>query len=336
VRRLLLATLVVLCSCGEGSALRIENARPPAAPPPAATTPVPPGGVAVGTIPVPNVEAAAWWQDALWLLVSDGHGGMTLQRLARATAEAHRPPAAGVAVAPAAAAPVLSVGDLGVWASVGDGRGVVKLDPRTGSSIATVRAPGTVVALQQLNGAVWALTRRPSALAPVAPAGLAGEVTQLPGHPVAITQFAGSLWIAGADGHVTRVSGDGKQVLSSADVRITPRSRPTQITAYRDRVWVFVGDGVVALDPASGQPVIARAIPGIATGTFAAGTQALWVVGAATDGGDASLIRIDPATGRESGSPLPLHAPATGILTGGGAVWVVTPSSIVRVVPADE
>jgi hypothetical protein len=54
---------------------------------------------------------------------------------------------------------------------------------------------------------------------------------------------------------------------------------------------------------------------------LAAGEGALWVLG--EDGGEASVRRIDPATGRQAGRTIPIGWRPGAIAAGAGAVWVV-------------
>jgi DNA-binding beta-propeller fold protein YncE/predicted Ser/Thr protein kinase len=121
---------------------------------------------------------------------------------------------------------------------------------------------------------------------------------------------------------------------------VTVDQRPNAIAYARDRVWVgSVRSGRLIGLPASGKGE-RRIIPlpwKSGTTSVAAGFGSLWV----TNGDQARVVRIDPATGHVQGDRVVGSGAAVVVAAGEGAVWVGRravkstdpPSSIVKIDP---
>jgi hypothetical protein len=107
-------------------------------------------------------------------------------------------------------------------------------------------------------------------------------------------------------------------------------------------VWVAGGEGVVHVDPATGEVVADIRVPGTGDyGRIAVGQDSVWVTAPELrpDGSRGNLVRIDPATD-EVTATINIGGPIQGLAVGDGSVWVTVPddvaSTVYRVDPSTE
>jgi hypothetical protein len=229
----------------------------------------------------------------------------------------------------------IAFGEGAVWVTSGQTNGkVYRVDPTANRVTATIGVPGGAFGIVVAAGTVWvtqflpepdpAIVARIDArsnrlLSPV-------EVPNLPG---AIRAGFDAVWVTSRYS-VSRIdphSGAVTQPLHRAgDVRAVGAGSlwGTYANSAADA-------GVQRIDPVTGQVVATIRIPNGVLIAFGLGT--LWVAQDASSiasGGNApdrtepgKLYRIDPATNRVLGRPVPLPGIApTGLAVGEGAVWV--------------
>jgi len=146
-----------------------------------------------------------------------------------------------------------------------------------------------------------------------------------PGAPESVGSAAGSVWVGESD--------------SGRVVRINPRTatiagHPTEtngglltLATTRNAIWVAddYHGRLLAIDPANGRISRLRPAPGIFS-ISAAGAD-LW----ALFGRRREVVRLHPRTGLPSATPIHLGQRPDGLVATSTAVWVTTPSSVIRV-----
>src|SRR5919108_1652143 len=182
-----------------------------------------------------------------------------------------------------------------VW--IGDGRRLVRVDPRFRSVVSSVR---------------------------VAPRQVFEVAT---GNPVAIGY--GSVWTGRAYGAVARVDPRSREVVATIPVG----NSPSAIATGAGGVWITddADNTVTRLDPSSENAVIGTTSVGQGPTAVAVGAGAVWVANTQ----DNTVSRIDPRTATVSDT-IPVGRRPTGIAVGQGAVWVANSLSgtLSRIDPA--
>jgi hypothetical protein len=191
---------------------------------------------------------------------------------------------------------------------------LVSLDP----------GPGRAVTATELTG-----RDGPRAAAPLAvvtgltapskvPAGAVARLTVTLDRPaehllLTVLRLVGSSWVAIGQGSVADA------VSAEIPVRL---SRPgTAVLRVR---WAQASGAAALTAPRTvtvTRPGRRRLPAGLAPRAIAVGEGGLWVLG--TEGGEATVRRIDQRTGRQVGATIRVGGRATAIAAGAGAVWVV-------------
>jgi YVTN family beta-propeller protein len=168
------------------------------------------------------------------------------------------------------------------------------------------------IALDQRG--VWLTNGVADSLTRIDPATQATVAVTVGAAPVALAIGDGSIWVANSVSRtIWRL--DAATLAKTAEVSLT--DAPTAVALGFGRLWVtsYVGDSVVVIDAVGGGRV--ATIPlGQGPRGIAAGPDAIWVAGSQN-----SLLRIDPATLKVSGS-IDLPGPAEGVAVVGPDVWV--------------
>ena len=142
------------------------------------------------------------------------------------------------------------------------------------------------------------------------------RATRLAGAPGAVSDGAGSVWVADpGGGKVSRVDpGSGAEV-----DRILVGGGPGSITSGAGAIWVAstVGATLTRIDPATEAVTQTIPLPGASPGAIAYGAGGLWVA----DPVARELFEVDPATGSLRRT-LPLDLQPSAIVTVDGALWV--------------
>jgi len=350
-----LAVAVTCSACGVAGGLEVDHRVEPRtvsadAAPTGATAPGPFGdalsGSAKRSAPTATASASlvvpastiAYADGIVWGIAIEPKGPSLFTIDVAAGTVVPGPAVAGDVGAPGS----LAVGNEGVWL-VGSRR-LVRVDPRSGRTVASVplpATPGETIQTTPLvaDGSVFAAVERPGHPGTLIRAdGLSGAVrwTIAAGSaPAALTTFGGSVWLAdAATGSVLRI--DEATGLIRGRTRLAKGTVPLQVTAYAGAVWVIAPRSVSRLDPETGKVVSVSDIPaGYEARTFAAGAGAVWAVLTDLDGGDSVLQRLRPHSGAASGDPVPLGY-AGDIVTGAGAIWIVeyTLGGVIRLDPS--
>jgi hypothetical protein len=191
-----------------------------------------------------------------------------------------------------------------VWVGSSLNRTLVRIDPATNKTLATISlgVTGTgAVGLAVGEGAVWAVGGGDPAHGP-----LVGEAFLMRIDPLTNTVSArlplegaygvavgpGAIWVASAREHLWRVDPVRMQVTARIAI-----DRPHGVAATADAVWVTSGRGEVMVervDPSRNVVTasIATGSSGATVAGVAIGTQLVWV----GSGGDGTVTGIDPAT----------------------------------------
>ena len=229
----------------------------------------------------------------------------------------------------------IAFGEGAVWVTSGQANGLVyRIDPAANRVTATIGVPGGAFGIVVAAGIVWVTQYLPepdpgivaridaSSNRLLAPA----EVPNLPG---AIRYGLDAVWVTSRF-TVSRIDPHSGAVTQ-------PLHRVGDVRAVGGgALWGSYANsaadaGVQRIDPVTGQVVATIRIPNGVLIAFGLGT--LWVAQDAssiTSGGNTpdrtrpgKLYRIDPATNRVLGRPVPLPGIApTGLAVGEGAVWV--------------
>jgi virginiamycin B lyase len=228
----------------------------------------------------------------------------------------------------------IAFGEGAVWVTSGQANGVVyRVDPATNRVTATIGVPGGAFGIVVAAGTVW-ITQ----YVPEKDPGIVARIdarsnrllapVEVPNMPGAIRAGLDAVWVTSRF-TVSRIdphSGAVSQPLHRVgDVRAVGAG-----SLWGSFANSAADAGVQRIDPVTGRVVAAIRIPNGVLMAFGLGT--LWVAQDAptiTSGGDepakmkpGKLYRIDPATNRVLGRPVPLPGIApTALAVGEGAVW---------------
>ena len=201
--------------------------------------------------------------------------------------------------------------------------------PRRGARTALFAAVGVAVAIAA--GGWFALRGDETAAAPARGNALVlvrdGKVdgaVPLRAAPQRVVAYAGSLWVAYADGQaVARVDPDKRVVTQTIEVG----HGPTAFATADDALWVVNHlDGTLSrIDPGT-QQVVQTVRIGTDPTDVAVAAGALWVAHAR------GLSRVDPRTGAVT-ERVSLDTPVTAVAAAAGALWAVGGSGVARVDP---
>jgi hypothetical protein len=192
-----------------------------------------------------------------------------------------------------------------VWVGSSLHQTLVRIDPATNKTLATISLGTVPSGLAVGEGAVWAVGWHSDAASPRS-GPLAGEAFLIRIDPLTNTVSArlplegaygvavgpGAIWVASAREHLWRVDPVRMQVTARIAI-----DRPHGVAATADAVWVTSGrveDMVERVDP-SRNVVTASIATGSSGATVAGvsiGTQLVWI----GSGGDGTVTGIDPAT----------------------------------------
>jgi len=200
-------------------------------------------------------------------------------------------------------AALLSFGEGALWGLgyLGGGGRLVRIDPRTNAVRTFPLPPGKTWGLAAGEGAVWI--------------------------SVAMPPSAGLLRVDPATGRVAaRVSGDhlfGQVAVGDDAVWASDGAAVSRIDPRTDRVTATAP--LLSPLPASGPSPVLNG-----SGLLAAAPGAVWVT-RAPDTHHASVLRIDPRTGRVSGAGLPVGRQPQAAAASGTTLWVVTAHGLTRI-----
>jgi hypothetical protein len=229
----------------------------------------------------------------------------------------------------------IAFGEGAVWVTSGQANGVVyRVDPAANRVTAAIGVPGGAFGIVVAAGTVWVTQYLPEADPGIvaridARSNRLLSAVEVPNMPGAIRHGLDAVWVTSRF-TVSRIdphSGAVTQPLHRVgDVRAVGGGSlwGTYANSAEDA-------GVQRIDPVTGQVVATIRIPNGVLIAFGLGT--LWVAQDAssiTSGGNepdrtepGKLYRIDPATNRVLGRPVPLPGIApTGLAVGEGTVWV--------------
>ena len=229
----------------------------------------------------------------------------------------------------------IAFGEGAVWVTSGQANGVVyRVDPAANRVTATIGVPGGAFGIVVAAATVWV-----SQYLPEPDPGIVARIDartnrllppiEVPNMPGAIRAGLDAIWVTSRF-TVSRIDPHSGAVTQ-------PLQRASDVRAIgAGALWGTYANsaadaGVQRIDPGTGQVVATIRIPNGVLIAFGLGT--LWVAQDASSipsGGNAPdrtrpgrLYRIDPATNRVLGRPVPLPGIApTGLAVGEGAVWV--------------
>jgi streptogramin lyase/alpha/beta superfamily hydrolase len=233
----------------------------------------------------------------------------------------------------------LRVGLGAVWLADPGPRTLTRLDLRTAER--TVRRPfGAGIEPRELTlgaGRVWLVPGEGGFVAEVDPDSMqvVRRISLNGVHTVGDVAVDGrTLWAsAPEEGRLVRVDARSGQALGDP---IRVGAEPIDIEAADDDVWVDLGEGADALahvDARSGR-VLGRVPNGGSVFALALGFGSVWATNYKPD----TVTRIDAATGRRLGRPIPTGTDPKGVVTGAGAVWVANAGSctVTRINPSND
>jgi len=232
-------------------------------------------------------------------------------------------------------------GSLWVKASTG----ILRVDPGTGRVTARIGVHASALSFGE--GALWTLTYHvtrsylPGAqLVRIDPATNAVRSFPLPARKTwGLAAGEGAVWVSAtcpAFGCLLRVD--------PATGRVTARIQGNhlfgQVTVGDGAVWASDGAAVARIDPRTDR--VAATVPLLSpapmsdsspilngSGLLAAAPGAIWVTRAGNTR-EASLLRIDPRTGRVTGAGLDVGREPQAVVASGTTAWVLTPTGLAR------
>jgi YVTN family beta-propeller protein len=297
-----------------------------------------------------DVGAAPWTmtveEGSLWVIAED-----TIVRIDPQTNQVVGKPIP-VPVPDNARLEAIVVGEDAVWVSI-IGRGnigvpndidsVLRIDPQTGETVATIKVRRGPVSLAYTPGIVWVVNWGAHLVTKIDSETnqLAEEPFRTGAAPYSLTVGAGSLWVVNHDdGTLTRLDPETNQII--ADI---PSSwEPHRVAFGEDAVWLgnWHDSSVSRIDPQTNQ-IVGEPIPiGYVAGSVAAGNGSVWVT-SDYRGMDAFpepfldhtvLIRIDPKNNKVVDT-IPLGGHPVDVKVIEDAVWVSiqNPDRVLKIRP---
>jgi virginiamycin B lyase len=224
----------------------------------------------------------------------------------------------------------IAFGEGAVWVTSGQANGVVyRIDPATNRVIAAIEVPGGAVRIVVAAGTVWVTQYLPEQDPTIVTRidaqtnRLLSPVVEAPHMSGAMCGGLDAIWVSSSRSTVSRIdprSGAVTQRLHHVGI-VKAVGGGSLWGTFADNA----GEVVRRIDPGTGRVVAAIRIPH--GGQMAFGLGTLWVAqdrSTMTPGGDepGKLYRIDPATNRVLGRPVPLPGIGpTALAVGEGAVW---------------
>jgi virginiamycin B lyase len=231
----------------------------------------------------------------------------------------------------------IAVGQGAVWAPNHDAGTLSRIDPVTGTVIATIPIPGVGPhGVATTPGAVWVGTEgppdKPGSIVRIDPATNSVVSTiELPGAFGAqdLAAGTGAVW-ANAQGAVLRIDPASNQIAATIPVGQVCGG----IAANDASVWSASsicngGQGLMHIDPASNSVADGILIKREFASDVTIGENVVWAVTARAH----YLARVNPSTNRVTGV-LNLPKGGTAVAVAGGSVWVGTITDVLRLQPS--
>lgn len=235
----------------------------------------------------------------------------------------------------------IAVGQDSVWVSIvgaGDSDrpnsidSVLRIDPQTGETLATIQVPRGPMSLAYTPGFVWVvnfgLSHQTVSRIDARTNQLADEPVKTGYAPYGMAVGEGSVWVVNHDGGtLARIDPETKQVIANIQL---PKE-PHRVAVGEGAVWIgnWHDNSISRIDPRTNQ-VVGEPIPiGYHAGNIAAGYGNVWVTSdyrgmsafPAPFPGHVVLIRIDPET-NEVVDTIPLGGYPVDVEVTEDAVWV--------------
>ena len=243
---------------------------------------------------------------------------------------------------PGASLTSVAFGAGSLW--VKDTAGILRVDPGTGKVTARIAVRGSALSFGE--GALWTLTydftRSPL---------LAAQLVRIDPATNAVRTFplqAAKTWgLAAGEGAVwvstTCMAYACLLRVDPATGRVTRVAGPHlfgQVTVGDGAAWVSDGARVTRIDPRTGRPTAIVPLLSLAatsdsspilngSGLLAAAPGVVWVTRAA-NARHASLLRLDPRTGRLTGAGLAVGRLPQAVVSSGSTAWVMTGTGLAR------
>ena len=216
--------------------------------------------------------------------------------------------------------------------------GILRVDPRTGKVTARVGVHASALSFGE--GALWTLTYLGGwQLVRIDPATNAVRAFPLQaGKTWGLAAGEGAVWVPAtcpAFGCLLRVDPATGRVTA----RVAERHLFGQVSVGDGAVWVSDGAAVTRIDPRTDRPAATVPLsPAPASGPspvlngsglLAAAPGVVWVTRAGNTR-QASLLRIDPRTGRLTGASLAVGRAPQAVVASGTTAWVMTATGLAR------
>jgi YVTN family beta-propeller protein len=245
-----------------------------------------------------------------------------------------------VAAAPVGVRPgPIAFGSGSLWIANLDDQTISRVDPSTLRTRVNIQLPAPPTSLTTSADEVWVV--EPNAN----PAQSSVSVSRIdpefdtretmvqipnivPGAPGAVAPDGHSVWVAPANGLLTRLDAVTGRVQSHVD----PNASPSGISVGEGAVWLTDTDAgnVIRVDPTG----LVKSIPvGDGPAGIAAGDGGVWVV----DSLNETIVRIDPDTWAVR-AIIPVGRAPAGVAVGGGSVWVANSGdgTVTRINPTTD
>jgi DNA-binding SARP family transcriptional activator/streptogramin lyase len=235
----------------------------------------------------------------------------------------------------------VAAGPDGLWVVNQGDATVSRIDYRT-HAVRTISAPETPTAVAAGADAVWLLSGSPiGGTDPTAGPAEISKIAETPSVSVLATVPLGSQVgndfedpVAAGPGAVWAADPGVLTRINAETLRKTGRypvvsSTPQAIAVADGSVWVLDEDGLIRVDPRTGE-IVARIQAGVQPVGLAAAGGAIWVVsrsgqsytqGAMGQIGHSTLTDVDPTTNTAT-TTIELPGRPTAVAAGGGSVWV--------------
>jgi molecular chaperone DnaK len=177
---------------------------------------------------------------------------------------------------------------------------------------------GDPLAALEAEGSIWVTRRAIDVVTRIDPVdGTELATVEARGKPIDLASGAGSIWVVGSEGDVTRIDPSD----NSSETVLSDIPALTAVVATDDRVWVSYGQNQVGLiDPETNEFTPDWAIVGSDPDEMALGEEALWVA----NRGEGTVSKLDPETGVELAPKVEVGVEPAGVLLDDeGHVWVI-------------